>query len=85
MATSRTRRWFWLTTAAALFGCMIEYYAQALGAFIVNDCTYMGASAVGRCAWPYRLAIAGIVLMLAGLSGWCWLLLSAVFRKRPAP
>ena len=85
MATSGTRRCFWLSTAVFLLGCLVEYYAQALGAFIVHDCTYLGASAVGRCAWPYRLAISGIVLTFAGISGWCWPLLRAVFRKRPAP
>lgn len=49
-----------------VLGIAVEYYAHALGAFVVTECGR--SNAAERCRWPYRLSVAGIVLMVSGVT-----------------
>ncbi len=76
------RLWAWLASLTLLIGLAVEYYAQALGAFIVSDCPSLGPTAPGHCAEPYRLAVTGIAIISAGAVAGCFLLLLALFKRR---
>jgi len=77
LATKVSKTAFWFATGLFLLGFCVEYYAHALGSFILTDCGDVGRSAIGRCAWPYRLALAGIAMMLSAALVWCWLIVRA--------
>ena len=77
MATKRRRRLLWLSTGAFLLALLVQFYAEALGAFIITDCHSLGMMAVGRCARPMQFALVARVLAFAACYGWFW-----CFRRR---
>jgi hypothetical protein len=71
-ARSRPRLWttsLWFSVVLLILGILIEYYAHALGAFILSDCDTITADNVSRCAQPRRLAIIGFVVIGLGAAG----------------
>jgi len=67
----------WLSTGAFLLALLVQFYAEALGAFIITDCHSLGMMAVGRCARPMQFALVARVLAFAACYGWFW-----CFRRR---
>jgi hypothetical protein len=78
---TKSRKWWWIASAALTFGFFVECYARSLADLIMLECPSLRPDAPGHCAHPYWLAICGFLLIGVGLLGLCWLSLRAVLRK----
>jgi hypothetical protein len=67
----------WLSSGLFLLALLVQFYAEALGAFIVSECHSLGVTAVGRCARPMQFALVARALAFAACCGWFW-----CFRQR---
>jgi hypothetical protein len=65
----------WVSVLIVLGGCIVEYYAHALGALLLSECSDLGPAASGRCASPRHWAIVGIVMIVGGLAALVFALL----------
>ena len=79
---TRSNKWWWITSAVLAFGFLVEYYAHALGAFIMLECPSLRPDAPGHCAHPYWLAIGGLLIISVGVLGLVWLSLRTLLWKR---
>lgn len=81
MAT-RTRKWWWLASAALVLGAYVECYARSLADLIMVECPNLRLDAPGHCAHPLWLALAGALLIGSGLLGLAWLTIRAFIQRQ---